>query len=395
MNSVNVKCSSEIGLRLVDTTAVKIASQKHHVKQMRGAVEIKRTAALIVLTSIQCRSNDSLCIYIVITEVSSSLSALKLCSCSGNVNIGMDGIELVILPNRTNMGIINLLFVARLSAVANHDRSSKFLIQSHAHYTILIINNIKVCDINDIISLEFVLNINSLRIGRTIQKGQISDKALFLSLLVALTSDISTSSICLTGANTANGALMSLTENAIDPGLISGNKLRCAGLYILILREQSLDTSNSMLQSVAALFSEDLHCCSEAAYIVGLCKCNDVLLISVGEYVLVFLFVKYIVLHAISSFIIGVIAIFIIFGFASSHSDHSVNHVFLLFVESFKDFGNCLSFLFFFVLHFFVLFLLFICVIKNKLFSGVDNCFVRLFTMHDYRIYERSRICSS
>ena len=293
------------------------------------------------------------------------------------------------------MGIINLLFVARLSAVANHDRSSKFLIQSHAHYTILIINNIEIGDINDIVSLEFVLNINSLRIGRTIKKGQISNKALFLSLLVALTSDISASSICLTGANTANGALMSLSKNTIDPGLISGNKLGCARLYILILREQSLDAINSVLQSVAALFSEDLHCGSEAAYIVGLCKCNDVLLISVSEYVLVFLFVKYIVLHAISSFIIGVIAIFIIFGFASSHSNHSVNHVFLLFVESFKDFGNCLSFLFFFVLHFFVSILFFICMVENNIFSGVDNCFVRLFTMHDYRIYKRSRICSS
>ena len=395
MNGIHVKCSSKIGLRIIDATTIKIASKKHHVKQMRGAVEVKGTAALILLTSIQCCSDNSLGIHIVVTEVCSGVSTLKLCSCSSNVNISMNGIELIILPNRTNVGLINLLLIAGFSAIADHDCGSKLLIQSHTHYTILIIDNIEIGDINYIVSLELVLNINSLRICRTIQKGQISDKALFLSLLVALCSDISASSICLAGANTANGALMCLTENAVDPGLVSGNKFRCTGLHILILREQSLDAINSVLQSVAALFSEDTHRGSEAAYIVGLCKCNDVLLICVGEYVLVFLFVKYIVLHAISSFIIGVIAIFVIFN---SRSDYCVYSILLLFVESFKDFGNRLSFLLFFVfvvLHFFVSILFFICMVENNIFSGVDNCFVRLFTMHDYRIYERSRICSS
>ena len=363
---------------------------------MRSAIEIQGTATLIVLASIQSCGNNSFGIYIVVTEVCSGISALKFCLCCGNVNVGMNGIKLIISPNGTNVGLINLLLVAGFSAIADHYCSSKLLIKSHAHYTILIIDNIEIGDINDIVSLELVLNINGLGISRTIQKSQISDKALLLTLLVALSSDICAASICLTGTNAANGTLMGLSEYAINPGLISSNKLRCAGLYILILGEQGLDISNSMLQSIASLLCEDTHCGSETAYIVGLCKCNNVLLICVSEYVLVFLFVKYIVLHAISSFIIGVIAVFIIF--ASGHSDHSVNHIFLLIIERFKDFRNCFIFLLFFVvvvLHFFVLFLLFICVIKNKLFSGIDNCFVRFFTMHDDRIYKCSRICSS
>ena len=321
MNGVHVKCSSKIRLRLIDATTVKITSQKHHVKQMRGAVEVKGTAALILLTSIQCCSDNSLGIHIVVTEVCSGVSTLKLCSCSGNVNISMNGIELIILPNRTNVGLVNLLLIAGFSAIADHDRGSKLFIQSHTHYTILIIDNIKVGNINDIVSLELILNINSLRIGRTIQKSQISDKALFFTLLVALTSDICASSICLTGTNAANGALMCLTENTVDPGLVSSNKLRCARLYVLILREQGLDIGNSMLQGVAALFGEDTHCSSETTYIVGLCEGDDILLIGVGEYVHVFLFVKYIVLHAISSFIIGIIAVFIIFIVFHSHAN--------------------------------------------------------------------------
>ena len=153
MNGANIESRGKVGLRIIDTTTVQVASEQHYIQQMRSAVQVGSAATFVVFTSIQSSCDDSFCINVVFTEVGIGVSTLKFGSGGFDINIFMDGVEISIIPDRTDVIFMDLISIAVFTTVTNQDGQSNVFFQIAAHNAIQPIDNIEFGDIDDIISM--------------------------------------------------------------------------------------------------------------------------------------------------------------------------------------------------------------------------------------------------
>ena len=299
----NIQCSSQIADLVINAAAVHITGEQHHIHQMRGAVEVRSAGALILLASIQQRLDHSFCINIILTEVGGGVGALKRSLHTCDVHVSMNGVKLIILPDRTDLVFRDLPISADITTVTDHDSSGEFFIQVHAIDVVEILHDIEILNVDDVITIDLALNVDSLGISRSVNQLEVADFALQSAFRITFGAQLfDVTEIGLTGTDTRDRALVNLLQNLLDPALISREHFRCARTNILVVREQLADVLNAMRQNtVRILFSKQIHCMLQAADSAGLGHVNDCGLIGVREDVRLILpiVVKDIMLHSI------------------------------------------------------------------------------------------------
>lgn len=206
---------------------------------MRRNEQIRSTGTLIVLSCIQNCIDHGLCDDIVFTEVCRRVCSLKFFLCCCHIQIYMDGIQVVIQPNRSDVIREDLSFIAIITTIAKHDCSSQFFVQLQTINVVKICYVIEICNIDDIISMKCTLYEYSLRISGSTNKLEVAGLSLFLPLGISFCSEsLDVSNINLAGSDSGNRTLMNFVHYSRNPTLITGNELRCSRTYIFVLREQ-------------------------------------------------------------------------------------------------------------------------------------------------------------
>ena len=364
---------------------------------MRRAVEGQVARALVLLTGIQSRLDNGLSIDIVVAEALRGIGALKLRLLAGNIDILMDAVQVVIVPDRADVIFLDLIGVGVFTAVADQDSLSQSLIHSMTHNLPLVSNNIEISDIENGITIDLVLDVDGLSIMSTTKQLDLLHLLLVIALLLVTHGlQLGLASIGTTGANTAIRRLMNAVDNAGHPSVIGIENLRLHRIDVLILRQEHvhrLSIESVMLQLILILVN--LTSLLKAANTRGLGELDNLVEIRVGQDFLVLhtIGVKNIVLHFISSLrmfhFVAVIFFFVfVFVFIFIAIDDITNHRidgFLLFLSKrVKHIANGLfirmlkRFIVFIHIRFFLRFIIFI-TMKNCDVLASEN-FGFLFT---------------
>ena len=313
---LNAKSSSKLRNRIVDNSTSGVFHKQTIGKNVLSGIQGWFAGTLVVLAGFNGCTDKS-------------LSLLVSCGISSNSYRSFDGVQIIILPNRTNVLLVDLIIRRTQTTVPNQSSSGNFLIKHHTHFGFEPSNNIKISDINYIITVQLLLFIDSGRSSSTLQQSEY-----FILLQIALDVTFSPGIIlCNIGQNrfnTGEGSVMDGVHNLLNPSHISLNELR--GICnILCIREQIVNLLDTVCENTI-LKASITFSVGEDSFHVGMTK-NIILIIFV---------VKYIVFHSfISSFrIIIIVVIFGLFFFFKSLSDHCINYRFLFFSKSVEDVGN-------------------------------------------------------
>ena len=412
----DIQSRSQITDLVIDAATIQVTGKQHDIDQMRRAVEVGSARALILLTSVQQRLDHGFCINVILAEISGSVGALKRALHAGNVDISMNGVQLVIQPDRADLILSNLTVSTNLTTIADHDSRCQLLVQIHTVDAIQVLHHIKVLNIDDVVTVKLALHIHGLRIGSSVEQLDVADITLLSALLVTLgTKSLNVTQVSLTSTDTGNRALVNLLQNLIHPTLVSGKQFRSTGTDILVLREQGFNTVDTMSQNtVRILLCVDVHSSTETADAVGLGHRNDACLVSMRQNLglLLLIVVKDIVFHCVIlligfRFVVGIVLGFL-FGFAfESLCDKCIHDILLLLRHGIDHISNrllvvLLLFLVFSRLVLFgilLLFLVFRIILrfrrmrKTERHSGIDDSLIiGHFAVLQHRVDKRTRI---
>ena len=241
LDAVDIQSSSQVGLVAVNAAAIKVASQQHDVHQMGSAVESQIAGALVLLTQIQRLGDDGLGVNVVLAEVLTGVASLKLAASSIEVNITMDGVQLVVRQDRTDMSGEDLIGSIILTSIADHDSPGQLLVQLESVDSVLVGNIVEIGHVDDVVTIQSALDIHGLGVGGAPYLGILAGQGLLLTLVVAFCSQaVDVANVDLTGANAAEGRLVNAIQDGSHPALVVGNQFGHTGADILVLREQDI-----------------------------------------------------------------------------------------------------------------------------------------------------------
>ena len=269
----------------------------------------------------------------------------------------------------------NLIGINILTAITNKSSQSNLFLEAALHNIALISNNIEIGDVVDIIAVQSVAEIYSLRIGGTHKNLHVSrDGLLGLTILIALRTNILSASVNLSGTNTGNRALASLGQNLLNPIVITLKQFGSTRIHVLVIGEQSIDTINTMSESILVVGSIHFDGALQS-HTRSLRHLNNFLLVSVTQHIHLLnrITIKNVGVHSIiSSFRVFHRFLFVVFDFVfirhtsvfKSLADQGINNRLLLLGEGVKHilhglFLSGLLFLFYFSFCHFSFFLLF------------------------------------
>ena len=368
MDSTDIQNLGQVGSRLIDTTTIHVTSQKHGVKHVGLNEQIRSARASVLNASLHDCSDNSFCIDELVAEVSSSISTLKLGLHAIDINKGLNGVQIIILPDGTDMILGDLIGAQIFAAVANKSSQSDLFLKRILHNIALIVNNVEIGNIDNIVTMQGIAIVDGLRIGSTHQDLEITrDGLLGLTFGIALRTDILSTCIDLASTDARNGALTCLLHNGADPRMVALNKLGSARLGVLIIGEQTTDLARlkAMSQSILVVVNKSSHSRLQS-HTRALGHFNDLSLIGMSQNInilLIVLFKNISVHNFIASFRVFHIFIFVFFfvlhfvlGIFKCLTNEGVNNSLLLFGKSIEDILNCF-FLRSFLRFFFHLFL--------------------------------------
>ena len=337
LDILDIQSGNQIILGRIDTTAIQVTSQQHHVQQVRSAIEGQIAGTLVLLTGVQSGLDNGLGIHIVIAEVLTGLSTLQLLLGTSDVDILVDAIQLVIVPNGTNVIFLDLVGINVVTTIADQDRLSQSLVHSVTQDLPLISHDVKLGDIQYIITIDLILHINCLGIMGTAEQLNLTALLLVITFLIAQGLQLGLASVSTTGTYTAIGRLMYAIDNTGHPGVIRVQNLGLSGIDQLILGQQlvhGLFVEGIMLQLILSLI--DGHCLLKAANIGLLGQLQNLVHIGMGQDILldVVFIIKYIVLHVLISFIVSCTGIF------KSLANNSINNGLLLLAQRVEHVSN-------------------------------------------------------
>ena len=145
-----------------------VLKEQHLSQHILSCEECRVTSSLIVLTSPNSLVDDGLSINIVRYRsiVRHSMTDVK---------------QRILGSNRTNMIFLNLVVRSVRTTITNEDSTSEFLVQHNPHLSPDPSNNVEVGDVNNIIAIEPLPLIDSLRLSCTLKKRED-----LISLLITL-----------------------------------------------------------------------------------------------------------------------------------------------------------------------------------------------------------------
>ena len=336
MDSTDIQRGSQFRFGIVDAPAVHVTCQKHHVDQMGRAEKVRRAGTLVFLTGIHGGGDDRLGVDEVVAEVFVRAGALKIASGGSDVYIVVDGIEIVVVPDRADMILRDLHLIPGFAAIANHYSKRDLFVEVLLHHAVLILDHVEIGDVYDVVTVQRVDAVYSLRVGSPADHVHVAARGFALTLLVAMTADTLIAGVHLAGTDAADGGLTNLLHDHVNPSLVTGEQFRGTRAQILVIREQALDVVDAVLKLVVAigdgLLGINSNSGSQTANIILLGQTQDLALGGMAQRGIPSLFfVENIVLHVVvSSF--GFVRFVIIFPQLFRNSgDESIHNGLLLF----------------------------------------------------------------
>ena len=203
-----------------------------------------------------------------------------------------------------------------------------------SHELPLICNNIEICDVENIISVESILDVDCLSVVSSAQQLDLLHISLLRCLSVTLSRELSLSCVSSSCSYTSNGRLMYAVDYRAYPSVIIIENLGFLRIEQLILREQRVEcfVVKCCVRQISAV-SKCGNSLLQRAYARCLSHSDDVHLIRVRDIsrIVVVIGIEYIVLH------IGFLLVIFILVF-KCHTNHSVYDILLLLSESVEYF---------------------------------------------------------
>ena len=319
---LNTHSSSQSIDRIINATAVLVFDQQKLGKQIFGSEESRIARALVLLTRLYGCTNNTLSNRVVIrSAVSSNLVILAA------FDSVLDGIHVVILQNRTDVLLIDLVVRGQLTTIAKQHCSSKFSIQLTTHFSTLPSHHIEIGNIDDIITIHLHLDVYSGRASGTLQDGQ-SKILLHITLNIAPGTSFILVESSKHRLNSRERSVVDRTHYLRNPAIIFLDPLG-RGVQRLGLRKQVIVVGNivggGMLQKTFLQTAITLSIGNNIVENFGMSQ-SFILLIGIG--------VKHIVLHIFISlfhFIVFVIFVIFITIALKGLTNKSINYSFLLF----------------------------------------------------------------
>ena len=147
------------------------------------------------------------------------------------------------------MLLLNLVIAAGVTAVTNQDSACQFLVQLTAHLVLDPCNNIEIGNVQNIVTVQFLLLINGLGVSGTFCQGN-NLFCLLLTLGIASCTCFFRSNVSKTGLYTAKRQVLNTVHNLANPGLVAVNKFGRV-VQFLVFWEQSINPVNPIICLVA------------------------------------------------------------------------------------------------------------------------------------------------
>ena len=184
------------------------------------------------------------------------------------------GEQLVILPNRTDVALLDLVGVGHLTAVANQDGACELLLEGQAKVLLHPGNDVERGDVEDIVTVNLRLVVNGRRLGLSV--GDLVDDVLLTAGLdVTLGPQVVSGQVGPLGLDTGERRVLGPLENLGNPRVLAHDAL---GLRVQVggVREQQLRVLDTVVRGVSQDSGAERH--------AGLTSLSeDLLLISVRE----------------------------------------------------------------------------------------------------------------
>ena len=250
---INAKCCCKLSVSLIDTTAVTISCKNHGIMHICCDKQIGFTSTTEILTSLTQCCDHGLCINETLSEIISSVVALKFFSHCIKIDILMNGVQFIVSPDRTNVLRENLLRITVLPAIADHSRNGQGFLQRNLIDSILELYIIKVLDIYHIITMKLGSNIHGLRIGGTSYQLIVSGNLLLVTLFISLCRQgINVPNIYMGSTNATIRNFLCLRHNSVNPSHIICNEFRCTPrMCFNIFRKQRRNVARAGLYKAA------------------------------------------------------------------------------------------------------------------------------------------------
>ena len=165
-----------------------------------------------------------------------------------DVDIDRRSVQLVILGDGADVLLVDLILVRGVTTVANEDGAGQFLIEHDAHLALEPSDHVKVGDVDQIVTVELLLLVDGRRGGDPL--GETEELfTLHVSGDVTLCSGLILGDVCVKGLDPAEGALVRLAEQVVDPLHATREELRSV-LGRNCVREEEVNTLNAVREHV-------------------------------------------------------------------------------------------------------------------------------------------------
>ena len=323
-NLLNTHSSSQSINGIVNATAILVFDQQKLSKQIFGSEESRIARALILLTRLNSSTNNALSNRIVIrSAVSSNLVILAA------FDSVLDGIHVVILQNRTNVLLIDLVVRGQFTTIAKQHCAGKLPIQLTAHLSTLPSHHIEIGDINNIITIHLHLDVHSGRASGTLKDGQ-SQILLHVALDITPSASFSLIESSKHRLNSRERSVVDRTHYLRNPAIIFLDPLG-RGVQRLGFRKQVIVIGNivssGMLQEAFLQTTITLSIGNNIVENFGMSQ-NFILLIGIG--------IKHIMLHIFISLFHFVIFFIVVTIALKGLTNKSIDYSLLLFGKSVK-----------------------------------------------------------
>ena len=257
---------------------IRVLKQQTLGEHFIGHERNRRTGTLIVLHSS----------YRLVDKLFCKIAA------TGNSDTALNRVEIIILPNRTNILLIDLIIARRKTTITNKNRSGDFLIEHHSHLRLEPSDNIEISNIYNIVSIELLLLINGRRSSCSLKQREYFF-LLKIALNITLGPSVILGNVCKHGLNPGERSMVYTVHNYRHPTHFTLNKLRRI-IKSLGFREQSANFLNTIV------FCMSKKTLLERAVTLSIIN-NSVHSVMRKNLLIVFIIFKYVMLHIfVSSF---------------------------------------------------------------------------------------------
>ena len=136
----------------------------------------------------------------------------------------MNGVNIGVLINRTDVLGVDVRRITSGTIVTNESGANDLLVQHNTHLALHPCNNVQIGDVDNVVTIDLLQLVNSLRSGGTReQREDLLD--LLVALLVTTSTSLILGNVCRDRLDASKRSLTETAPNLIDPGHLTRDKL--------------------------------------------------------------------------------------------------------------------------------------------------------------------------